>query len=631
MIVPMTRYDFLLYHADVESFMEHLLDLGVVDITHSGWQANPQQRELIAQADQYRTSSHELEAFTKARIKRENEEITAEVDLAKKSAKQAGVAAPSKIEPITTDVAPFDSAQAAVVAYVAASEKLDHLVTERMKAKAELDKLEIWGQFDPSMVARLKRDAGITLRFFEIPSKRYSADLEAEYPIEVIVETVDKIYFILAQSDREPILEIEQATEHRAPTTSFALQESYIEQIIAQEAEQIQVIARAAQSRDLIDAAYVKLRDQLDFSRALDTGERLADDSLRLVTGYAVTDLQSSIEEFADQQDVIFTSRAAVVADDPPIKLRNNFFARLFEPVGALYMLPKYDELDMTPFFAPFFMIFFGVCFGDAGYGMLLLLAIAFMWKRLPTNYLDYARFGIWLGASTVVFGFLTGNMFGIELVKVKALVAFKEYFISPENMFNVAIAMGAVQILFGQVLRVFNRIKRGGSFTYGLSSIGWVILLFSISIAFLGFIPGFAMGSTAFMVALAIAGVLILFFNSPGKNPFVNLGAGLYSCYEMATGVVGDLVSYVRLFAIGLSGCIIAQVFNALAEGMSGDIPGLNWLIMTIILLIGHAMTIFISILGAFVHPVRLTFVEFYKNAEFGGGGRAFTPFRKN
>ena len=96
-----------------------------------------------------------------------------------------------------------------------------------------------------------------------------------------------------------------------------------------------------------------------------------------------------------------------------------------------------------------------------------------------------------------------------------------------------------------------------------------------------------------------------------------------------MATGVVGDLVSYVRLFAIGLCGAIIGQVFNALSVGLSGNIPVLSWIFMAVILLIGHGLNIFISALGAFVHPVRLTFVEFYKNAGFEGGGRKFTPFK--
>ncbi|MEG2756419.1 MAG: V-type ATPase 116kDa subunit family protein, partial [Mucinivorans sp.] len=135
---------------------------------------------------------------------------------------------------------------------------------------------------------------------------------------------------------------------------------------------------------------------------------------------------------------------------------------------------------------------------------------------------------------------------------------------------------------------------------------------------------------SLSFYIGMAVAGVLILFFAAPDKNIFVSFAKGVYSIYEMATGVVGDLISYVRLFAIGLAGAIIAQVFNELAVGLSGNIPVLSWILMAVILIIGHGLNIFISSLGAFVHPVRLTFVEFYKNAEFDGGGRSFDPFRR-
>lgn len=630
MIVPMTRYDFLLYHADVESFMEHLRTLGVVDITQAEWEANPEQRAMMARLELYRESSRHLASISKSSLKREARQTDKEMRTNERMAEQAGVAVqqPAKsTDPLT----PFESADAAVEAYTAANDTLTQLSAERMKATAELDRLEMWGEFDPEMVARLKTEKGITIRFFEMPTKRYSTELEAQYPIEVVAVRDGQTYFVVAQSQQDGDIEIEGSQELRAPVTSYAIQEQYIENLIGQEAVQEHILARAAMSREAIDAEYVKLKDKLDFSRALDSGEKMADNSLRIVAGFSTTAQSSSVESFANEQGVIFTSRDATVEDNPPIKLHNNFFARLFEPVGALYMLPRYNELDLTPYFAPFFMIFFGVCFGDAGYGALLLLAVIVMWKKIPAKFLDYARFAIYLAVSTIVFGFFTGNCFGIELAKVQALVEFQKYFISPESMFNVALGMGAVQIICGQILRVFNRIKRGGGFVYGLSAIGWVLLMVGGAVAFLGVVPGFTTASTAFMAVLAIAGVLILFFNSPGKNPLVNLGAGLYSCYEMATGVIGDLISYVRLFAIGLAGAIIAQVFNALAEGMSGDIPGLNWIIMAIILLIGHGMTIFISILGAFVHPVRLTFVEFFKNAEFDGGGRAFKPFRRN
>jgi len=137
-------------------------------------------------------------------------------------------------------------------------------------------------------------------------------------------------------------------------------------------------------------------------------------------------------------------------------------------------------------------------------------------------------------------------------------------------------------------------------------------------------------MGSTAHQIVMGVAAIPIFFFNSPGKNPFLNLGLGLYDTYNMATGLLGDVLSYVRLFALGLSGGILASVFNSLALGLKPDNVVAGPLVFLIIFLFGHAMNIFMNVLGAVVHPMRLTFVEFYKNAEFTGGGKRYEPFKR-
>ena len=109
-----------------------------------------------------------------------------------------------------------------------------------------------------------------------------------------------------------------------------------------------------------------------------------------------------------------------------------------------------------------------------------------------------------------------------------------------------------------------------------------------------------------------------------------INVGAGLWDTYNMATGILGDVLSYIRLFALGISGAVMGFVFNDLAFNLSPDIPGVKQLVILIILLLGHGINIFMSSLSAFVHPMRLTFVEFYKNSGFEGGGKKYKPFSK-
>lgn len=600
MIRPMTRYSFLLYHMDVPIFLENLRTKGLVDITTTSWVASDEDRAMIEKSQNY------------SKIVRE----------------MASITLPEK----GSAVVPFESAEVAVEAYNKAKDVIETTKNAIEKARKEAVELELWGDFDPQVIENL-RGKGLTFRFFSIDSKGYDQEWEMQYPIEIVAQNGSLVYFALVeQQGATPIkLNLGMAMEIKAPQTSHDLKLNEIEKLLTTELEQRTIVSRAAMSLESIKTESLRLQNEFDFTRVLNSGEKYAEGTLVVLEGWSLVEDRQAIEQFTQGEDVIFISEDAKAEQNPPIKLKNNFFARLYEPIGSLYMLPKYGEMDLTPFFAPFFMIFFGMCVGDAGYGLLIIAAIVAFWRKIPVKFRDYAWLLIFLNIAAIFFGLLTGNFFGIELAKVPALVEFKTYFVSNENMFNVAIGLGAAQVFFGLILRIFNRSKKGGSFVYGLSALGWVLLILFSGLAYVELTPWFTLSSVGYYVGLAVACILIFFFNSPKKNPFLNFGVGLYNCYEMATGVIGDLVSYVRLFAIGLSGAIIAQVFNALSVGLSGDIPILSPIAMIIILLIGHALTIFISFLGAFVHPVRLTFVEFFKNAEFEGGGRKFTPFAKH
>jgi V/A-type H+-transporting ATPase subunit I len=201
---------------------------------------------------------------------------------------------------------------------------------------------------------------------------------------------------------------------------------------------------------------------------------------------------------------------------------------------------------------------------------------------------------------------------------------------VDTDELFNLAIILGVIQILFGMVLKVIN-ISRVKGFMYSLSTIGWLILIIGLGAVFGLKTAGTLDEQTASVaqyVVLGIAGVFILVLNHPKRNIFMNIGAGLWDVYIMATSLLGDVLSYIRLFALGVSSAILGMVFNNMAMSMKPDNIILGPLVMIIILVIGHSITIFMSGLGAFVHPLRLTFVEFYKNAGFTGGGKPYKPF---
>ena len=229
--------------------------------------------------------------------------------------------------------------------------------------------------------------------------------------------------------------------------------------------------------------------------------------------------------------------------------------------------------------------------------------------------------------------GLICGSFFGISLSEYFPSIPFYDF---QGKFFTMAMAIGIVQILLGMLLKVITTSVTFG-FRYSFGTLGWFLVLLAACIAgglpmlnSAWVIPFFTTSSPAFYVVIGIGLVLMLLLNTPGRNPLVNFGSGLWDTYNNITGILSDVLSYIRLFAIGLSGGILATVFNSLADGLSPDIPVVKWIVMAIILLIGHGINLFMSVISSFVHPMRLTFVEFYKNAGFEIAAHSFNPLRK-
>ena len=393
----------------------------------------------------------------------------------------------------------------------------------------------------------------------------------------------------------------------------------------------------AASERDL--ARYgASLRERLQEVQVQATAQPAADGTLVVMEGWAEKETSARVDELLEAYPgVVYLKSDPTPEDDTPVKLKNNRFARVFELVGDMYARPKYGTLDLTPFFAPFYMLFFGICLNDAGYGAILTLLGAWMLSknRRPGMMRQAAWFATLCGAMTVVFGLFCGSFFGVSMKEWFPSVPFYDF---QGQFFSVALAIGIVQIMFGMLLKVVT-ISLTAGFRYSLASLGWLLVILAGSLAgglpMLNpswVIPFYTTSSPAFYATVGLGAVLMLFFNSPGKNPFLNLGVGLWDTYNNITGILSDVLSYIRLFAIGLSGGVLATVFNSLAGGFVPDDAGIvtRLLIMTPILLIGHGINLFMSTISSFVHPMRLTFVEFYKNAGFEMSMRTFNPLRK-
>jgi V/A-type H+-transporting ATPase subunit I len=381
------------------------------------------------------------------------------------------------------------------------------------------------------------------------------------------------------------------------------------------------------------------LQNQINLINVTAQTESKADNEIIWLEGWTTAEQSKKMETALDKKTYFYQELEIQEEDNVPIQLKNNSYSRLFEPITKLFSLPNYRELDPTPLFAPFFMLFFGLCFADAGYGLLILLGATIAKMKVGADIRPLCTLGQWLGGTAVVIGlFVTGTLFGIPLVDS---VFPKPVYFSKYALMQIALGLGMVHIVFGKAVAAYKKQKQKG-FKYSVAQWAWTIVIALFLIMFAPAILGVVgeplpvppLSETIALVfygIMAVCGLAILFYNSPGKNIFANFGSSLGTIYNTATGLLGDTLSYVRLFAIGLAGGILGGVFNMLAFDMSEN---MNILVripfVLFVLVVGHSLNIALSLIASLVHPVRLVFVEYFKNSEYEGGGVEYTPFKK-
>ena len=492
----------------------------------------------------------------------------------------------------------------------------------------------VWGNFPEEDIKKIQSN-NWDLRFFSVPNSKYDEKWEQEFNAFLINEISGFKYFTtLTAKGKEVNIDAEK---YHFPSMSKSEITAQIEELKNKVEEIRQYLSEvSADAIAKLNDYKIAVKDDADFYKVSEAASKLADDKIMMLEGWVPTEIEKDTISWLSEREIYFeATEPEKNVDNPPIKLKNRRFARLFEMIGNMYSIPTYWELDMTPFFAPFFVMFFGFCMGDLGYGALIcIITLALILSRKLKGMSDILWLGFFLGFGTVIMGTISGTFFGVPLLEVEGIPIvdkLKGIMFQPDGIYSafyVSLIIGVFQILFGMCLKIINQIKLFG-FGAAVSTIGWVILLLGGIVTFL--IDGIGI---PFYACLGVGAVLIYLLNGPLNSfvaPLKNIGSGLWDTYNMATGLLGDVLSYIRLFALGLSGSILGLVFNDLAMNMKPDIPVLGTIVMLLILVFGHTMNIALSALSAFVHPMRLTFVEFYKNSGFVGGAKQYEPFKKN
>lgn len=595
MITQMKKYTFLVFHRDYETFLEQLRNLGVVHITEKAeGQADDEHLQILLQ----------------------------KADQLKKTIAQG---APDQL----------------------LQEKAN--IEQRIAAtRKEAERMAVWGDFSAERIAELKI-AGYELRYFVCPTKQF----EPEWGIAV-TEQGSHTYFVQVSHVGEVMPELpdfchEQVLNEKSAADLQKDIDGLNGLLVAQNAR---IELWAKENIPALEKELQDIRQQIDWQRVTLSTDTIAEGSLKLLEGFCPIDKEKELNQLLEQQGVYYQEEDPTEEDKTPIKLHNNWFARLFEPLTGMYGWPSYQEFDPTPILGPFFLLFFSLCIGDAGYGLALILVGFLIYKdKLKIDmFKGMGPIIMALGVGSTIVGYLMGGFFGINLFQAewfpawakapmfnnlgegmtgKITMAGQEY----DVMMVLAIVIGVFHICLAMTVKAISYTIRNG-FKNTLSVWGWLILVVGgIATGILAMLKVLSPAATQIVLIVigAVSALGIFVFNTWGRNPLINIGSGLWDTYQMVTGLLGDVLSYIRLYALGLAGGMLGMAFNQLGEMVLGTTPNVGtWIGFILIITFGHVLNLLMACLGAFVHPLRLSFVEYFKNAGYEGQGILYQPFKK-
>ena len=328
-------------------------------------------------------------------------------------------------------------------------------------------------------------------------------------------------------------------------------------------------------------------------------------------------------------------SREPEPGEDVPIEFDNKALVKPCEFVVTMYGRPAYWEWDPTPLIAPFFILFFGLCVGDVIYGAAIALAALFFINRLPKG--SGGRVTLQLlvmgGITSIVVGALTGSWAGMNLATMPAVIQrmmLLDPMADPMAMLNIVFLCGIIHILFGLGIKMAAEFKEGRWLDAILDEIVWMVMIVVLVPLGFKYIFGGAVPDGVIAVCGRCAPYLLIVAGLTGgrknKNPVLKVIGGIPKLYGIVN-YFADVLSYARLLALGLATGAIAMAINGVADMASG-MAIIGPVAMVLVLLGGHLFNCAINILGAFVHPARLQYLEFFGKF-YTGGGKPFAPFR--
>lgn len=506
-------------------------------------------------------------------------------------------------------------------------------------ANAEIDRVTPWGDFAPEDVKALKED-GYDFHFYRMGEKEYQAAVADE----------DVRLFRLAPVDKMNTVAVIGQLPAEIQATEFVLPEKSITQLqqeIAAAQDGIKACDETLKAASVHDASFkaamLKTQNEVNFSAANATAQ--GDGDFVWISGYVPeVDLDKFKAMAAEKKCAWAVEDVSEEDDQIPTKVRYNKVSKYIQPVfDILGILPGYREQDISLWFFLFFILFFAMIIGDGGYGLLILiLTVVLTIKKVGTKDIRFLLYV--LSIATVVWGAITGTWFGMESAMnvpfLRAMVipqfaTYPQFFDGIDStttqnaIMKFSFSIGAIQMVLGSILAIKEKLPKHD--LSWVANLGWAIAVIGMYLMALNLVihedinlvPVFGLIGAAFVLVLLFGGM------SPDKTFGQGLKAGLANAFTDFLDTIscfGNVMSYIRLFAVGMAGVAISQSFNGIAAGMHGPLIILGVLVV----LIGHALNIIMCFLSVVVHGVRLNVLEFSGQVGLEWTGIPYEPFKE-
>ena len=637
-IVKMKRLRLLGLRSDRERLLRPLQSLGCVEISEPA----------IDLSDPAWSALAKPEGGGLAKAKEQSQQLAAALDILAKYAPAKGAllaARPTLTEKQLFDDEVYADGLSAAWQITDAERALCACQAEQARLQAQKASLEPWAPLDVPL--ETEGDATVSVIFGAAPSKVDFAAVEAAVGQASGLAQLfpagsdrDLRYFLLVchasvQSDCSEALRpfgYSRVTLRNWTGTAADNIRLLDNQIAAQERqaeEHKERIVSLAGKRDLlrqcVDRAAQEIGREENKARLIDT------DAAFLLEGWLPADQEGALSELLGGYACAWETAEPAPEEYPkvPVKLKNNAVTRSMNTITEMYSLPAYDGIDANPLMAPFFIVIFGLMMADMAYGLLIVLGTGVILKKTKPKNPYFMEMFFWSGISTFIMGALTGGFFGDFIPRLLGMMGIEftmpALFSPMEDTLMImigSVALGFVQIITGMAVSVCHKTKQGDFLDALFDEISWWIILAGLAVwlcgSMLAVLPPVC-GTVG--LGMLIAGGLMLVLGGTRKaKGFGKVTSLVGIVYNGVTGFFSDALSYVRIMALMLSGSVIASVFNTLGETTG------NVLLFIVIALLGNALNFALSVLGAYVHDLRLQCLEFFGRF-YKEGGKPYRP----